>query len=377
MKNKITRALCALLCAAAALSLFSCSVRRVSEDESAALSPSGAGRESVTPKNVPVAATEPQSAELNAGAETDAVQTYALKTDVETDEWIEPEPIEIDGDKIELQYDHVTPAVNRAMITSTERGVLQPHGDFTGCAEALSDLEALLDGFDGEITLIAYAVDGSRSLCYNTDTVYQPQCTYKAAFIYSICQYMDAVDFDDSTVFTLLERNKMEGSGTVQEAPVGTEFSVHDLVTLCMSISDNAAFSLLHDHFGGELRNAYMGMIGANDLITSRLYGNNIRIGDFIILWNEIYNYFLADTYYSHLMKSACTGTIFAYAKPENGLAYSHKSGDGFDKLECHDVELVWDDVPYILAIYTRANSEGGSHPTIENAAKIVHERIY
>ena len=404
MKRTLFAVICALLCVSFVLSLASCA----NKDEGSS-SPSGDGVRSEPGQKLPVSVGvndpyEPGASQTPGADEGDPlgpgdhpVPGTTPDTDEDTGESpaqndgepvdtqppAPPEPdtsdedVPIDYSKAELQYERVTPAVDRSMITSASSDTLETHGDFAGSEETLAELEELLDGFDGDITLIAYSLDGSRSLCYNTGTVYQPQCTYKAAFIFSICQYMDAIGFDDSTEFTLLEHNRMSGSGTVQRAAAGTKFTVHDLVTLCLSISDNAAFSLLHDHFGGGLRNTYMSKIGANSLQTSLLYGNNIAPGEFIILWNEIYNYFLSGTYYSQLMKNACTGTTFAYAKPVNGLSYSHKSGDGFDLKERHDVELVWDSQPYILLIFSRANVADGSSPTIENAAKIVHERLY
>ena len=404
MKKALKEAICALLCVSFVLSIASCA--NIGDEDSdpgaetrsnlpisvgvndpykptgadTSTTPGGTGDTPSDPGSDPTA--DPKSTD-DSGAGNDTRSGDDTRSGNDTPSVIDYDPdtssedVNVDYSKAVLQYTRVTPAVDRSMITSTSHDTLETHGDFSGSEDALSDLENLLDNFDGDITLIAYSLDGSRSLCYNTGTVYQPQCTYKAAFIFSICQYMDAVGFDDSTEFTLLEKNRMAGSGTVQRSPAGTKFTVHDLVTLCLSISDNSAFSLLHDHFGGGLRNEYMSQIGANSLRTSYLYGSNIPCGDFIILWNEIYNYFLSGTYYSKLMKNACTGTTFAYARPVNGLTYSHKSGDGFDLKERHDVELVWDSQPYILAIYSRANVADGSSPTIENAAKIVHERLY
>lgn len=383
MKKKSIAAICVLLCAAASLTLVSCGIRRetaetepyVSSGETSDLrAPETRAVQTVTEK-------EPSVTEAPAGP---AAQTDR-QTEAQTDAPIEPEPvsyppivpIEIDGEMISLQYTRITPAVNRAMITSTQSDKLETHGDFSGCEEALAELETLLQNFDGYVTVIGYSVDGSRSITYNTGNIYQPQCTYKAAFIFSVCQYLDAIGFDDSTTIPLQEHNRMEGSGIVKNYPAGTQVSVRELINLCLSISDNTAYNMLHEYFGGYLRNAFMGMIGANDLITSMLYGNNIATGDFIILWNEIYNYFQSGTYYANVMREACTNTPYAYARPENGLSYSHKSGDGFDSLECHDVELVWDSSPYIFSIYTHAYAPDGSDYLIQSAARIVHEKIF
>ena len=246
-----------------------------------------------------------------------------------------------------------------------------------GMEDDLANLRAMLTGFNGRISVVAYALDGSRSLTFNSDYGYMSQCTIKAGFVYSICLYMDATGFDDNTVITYQPGNYVQGSGSVKNYPFGTPFTVRDLVLRCLNISDNSAYNMLLGYFGNDIRNECMETIGAESLMTQGMWGYDVLPEDYIVLWDEIYNYFATNSHYAQLMKEACTNTPFAYAKPVNGLDYSHKSGDGTDWNDCHDVCLVWDDVPYIVAVFTRAGYAGGSHPAIENVSWIIHEKLF
>ena len=276
-----------------------------------------------------------------------------------------------------VRYPKVTPRPSTAMIHSTAYDELETHGDFEGMESALSSLSSTLEGFDGKISVIAYTLDGSRSLTYNSDYRYGSQCTIKAGFVYSICQYMDANAFDDGTLIGYSKDDLVEGSGTVQNNPVGTQFTVRDLIGRTLRISDNTAYNMLLRYFGNTIRNDYMEIIGAETLKTAGLWGNYVSPEDYIVLWDEIYNYFRTGSHYATLMKESCTNTPFAYCNPVNGLDFSHKSGDGPKLHDCHDVCIVWDDEPYILAIFTHANDAKGSHPTMENVAWIIHEKLF
>ena len=282
-----------------------------------------------------------------------------------------------DRSKMLISYPKSTPRPSQEMIHSSENGLLETHGDFEGMDGALDTLRSMLDGFDGQVSVIAYSLDGSRSLTYNSDYRYCSQCTIKASYVYSICQYMDSVAFDDRTTVYYNPSNLVEGSGTVQNNPFGTGFTVRDLVGRCLRISDNSAYSMLLGYFGNEIRNEYMDLIGAETLKTGGLWGNYVSPEDYVILWDEIYNYFRTGSHYAQLMKESCTNTPFAYCNPVNGLNYSHKSGDGPDWHDCHDVCIAWDDQPYIVAIFTHANAEKGSHPAIENIAWVIHEKLF
>ena len=308
-------------------------------------------------------------AEKEGFAEPDGAERVAVAED---DETFVP-----DRSKLPISYRKTTPRPAESMIHSTESGVLETHGNFDGMEESLASLNGMLTGFYGKISVVAYALDGSRSLTFNSDYDYMSQCTIKASYVYSLCLYMDANAFDENTVIVYNASDFVEGSGSVKNNAYGTGFTVRDLVIRCLSISDNTAYKMLLNHFGNELRNECMKTIGAESLMTVGMWGTNVVPEDYVILWDEIYNYIRTNSHYAQLLKESCTNTPFAYAKPTNGLDYSHKSGDGTDWGDCHDVCLVWDDVPYVVAIFTRAASEGGSHPTIENVAWIIHERLF
>ena len=284
---------------------------------------------------------------------------------------------EPDRSKLPIYYPKTTPRPAPSMIHSTAHGVLETHGDFEGMEDALDRLNGYLTRFSGKISVVAYTLDGSRSLTYNSDYGYMSQCTIKASFIYAICQYMDATAFDDSTIIIYNPSDFVEGSGSVKFNSFGTGFTVRDLVIRTLKISDNTAYNMLLRYFGNDLRNECMRVIGADSLQTYWRWGDNVRPEDYIVLWDEIYNYLRTDSYYAKLMREACTNTPYAYAKPTNGLDYSHKSGDGPEWGDCHDVVLVWDDVPYILAVFTNASYTGGSHPTIENVSWVIHELLF
>ena len=255
--------------------------------------------------------------------------------------------------------------------------VLNVYGELDPNDSRVIQLQNVLQGYNKKISLVVWRKDGSKALSYNTQQTYFSACTVKAGFMLSVCKLIDQGLADENAMMAYEEKYYHRGSGRIRKNPYGAKYSLKTLVNLSLSISDNVAYKMLNAYFGRDEYNAYMDQLGCPSLKSDGMWVYNANVRDYIIIWNEIYDYVLSDAKMAETFKIACTNTDFNYGTeslPE-GIDYSHKSGDNFGASAVYnDAGIVWHDNAYIYAVFT--NSEGTSYDikTVNSVMDIVYD---
>ena len=284
----------------------------------------------------------------------------------------EPEPAAV--------VEYVLPEVDRDKIRSRERNTLHTWGEFTPeQQEDLDKISEILAGYEKPISVIAYPLDGENGFSYNSRSEYFSACTIKAAYILSLCKYLEQENYDPATLLTYKEEHYFEGSGKIRYSEFGTQYSVEYLINQALSISDNVAYRILLDNFGRTIHNDYMDELGCRHLKTNNMWAPYATAEDFIVIWRELYLYFQTDTVYSRLYKRSCTGSASNYlASDMKEWPCSHKSGHNYGSNPCYnDVILVWKDRPYILAVFTASEGDKQDRTVVKGIADIVNYSLY
>lgn len=242
--------------------------------------------------------------------------------------------------------------------------------------EDLSELESLLKGYGRNISLIAYSKDGSRALAYNTSQTYFSACTIKIGYMLNICKQIDEGLADESTLLTYQQQHYHKGSGQIKYSAYGTQYTISKLIHESLNISDNVAYKMLRDHFGFDKYNQMVTELGCTSIQLSNMWASKAKAKDFILVWDAVYDYFESDGKMALHMKNACTNTPFNYGTETLvGVDYSHKSGDSFgSSASYHDAGIVWDENPYIFAVFTNSEGTQTDVSTVDRAMEIVNE---
>lgn len=291
----------------------------------------------------------------NTNTET-KVPTIIINTENKNEEDTPPEPLV---------------SINEIEETGKE---LKLYGDLEG--QDLSELESILKNYGRNISLIAYSKDGSRALAYNTSQTYFSACTIKIGYMLSICKQIDAGLADESTMLTYQQQHYHKGSGQIKYNAYGSQYTISKLIHESLSISDNVAYKMLRDHFGFEKYNQMVTELGCTSIQLSNLWASRAKVKDFILVWDAAYDYFESDGKMALHMKNACTNTPFNYGTETlQGVDYSHKSGDSFGSSAAYnDAGIVWDENPYIFAVFTNSEGTLTDINTVDRAMEIVNE---
>lgn len=244
-------------------------------------------------------------------------------------------------------------------------------------SDKIEELERILDSYSPNISVAAYSLDDSKALIYNGEQEYFSACTIKIPWMLYLCQEIDKGTYNKDTVLTYEERHYHGGSGSIRFGAYGDTYTVEELITLCLSISDNVAYEMLTEYIDREAFDAFTKELGYQsfELNSWSIWSNNSIVRDYLGIWRNVYNYFASETECSKLLKKACTNTSYNYGTltlvDED---YSHKSGDNFG-IHCayNDAGIVWSEKPYVYAVFTKSEGELYDIEIVNNVMTIVH----
>lgn len=254
---------------------------------------------------------------------------------------------------------------------------LNIYGDIDPNDERVKKLENTLQGYNKRISLAVWKKDGTKALSFNTQQTYFSACTIKAGYMLNVCKLIDKGVADENTLMTYQEKYYHRGSGQIRKNPYGSQYSLKTLINLALSISDNVAYKMLTAYFGHTEYNALMDELGCSSIKLSGMWASKAKVDDYIIIWNEIYEYVNSDAKMAQMLKAACTNTPFNYGTETlaSGIDYSHKSGDNFGSSAVYnDAGIVWADDAYIYAVFTNSEGQSNDIKTVNTAMEIVYD---
>lgn len=244
--------------------------------------------------------------------------------------------------------------------------------------EKIEELEELLDSYPKNISLSVYALNGEKALIYNGEQEYFSACTIKIPWMLYLCKGIDEGKYSKDDVLTYQEKHYHGGSGKIRYDAYGSTYTVEELITLCLSISDNVAYEMLVQYVDRNDFYAYIDTLECDSLHVPSwsIWSSNSVVRDYNRIWQVVYEYFATDTTGAKILKNACTNTKFAYGvRTLKGEDYSHKSGDNFGaNCACNDAGIVWAETPYVYAIFTKSEGTEYDDKFINGAMSIIHD---
>lgn len=244
----------------------------------------------------------------------------------------------------------------------------------TSLAEQLANA---LQGYNKNISLACWKTDGSLGIVYNTQQSYFSACTIKAPVMLYCCKLIDAGELNKDEVLTYEKRHYHGGSGKIRFNAYGSTYTVEELITLALSISDNVAYKMLVERIGRDGFNTMLTEYECPSLIVPSwsLWASYAQAQDFVKVWDKINQYFATNTLGAQILKNACTNTRFNYgsqAIPE--YEYSHKSGENYgSNCAYNDAGIIWAETPYVYSVFTKSEGTHEDANTVDEVMRLVN----
>ena len=153
------------------------------------------------------------------------------------------------------------------------------------------------------------------SIGYNVDNIYQTASIIKAAYCLYLYKQVSLgqIDLDEQLMYTYTYFN--DGTGLVKESPVGTLYTVRDLIKYTIVNSDNVAYKMLHARFGVIGYNAMLDELGIKRLhLTAYNPWGLTDLRSMAIIWQEIYHFAKESTWGEEYL-NLLSNNVFNYFK--------------------------------------------------------------
>lgn len=131
-------------------------------------------------------------------------------------------------------------------------------------------LEKLIDSSGARVSVVVLDQEGSPLVSINPHDVYHAASTIKTPILYTAISLWEsnALSLDEKLV--LHEAEKVGGSGILQLMGAGTDYSIKDLLSLMICISDNTATNMLIERLGIDPVNGHLASLGLENTYLAR-----------------------------------------------------------------------------------------------------------
>ncbi|WP_306569037.1 serine hydrolase [Faecalispora jeddahensis] len=241
----------------------------------------------------------------------------------------------------------------------------------------------------GEQAVFIKDLTDGETLCFHEKAVFPSASTIKLVIMACLLDQVKTgrLSLEDPVVLT--EEMRTGGDGILKELSAGHRFSLREILTLMIIVSDNTATNILIELMGMDAVNEMAGRLGLSRTVLGRRMmdsearkqgkDNYTCAGDIAHILELIYEQKCVDVPSSRLMldilrRQQQSGRLQLYLPEEVEIA--HKCGD-LDFLE-HDAGIVLlPKRPYLIVVLTRDNpTNKDGREVIGTVSRMVYEEM-
>ncbi len=182
-------------------------------------------------------------------------------------------------------------------------------GEFEVNEEKLERLNKVLTGYSGKVGLKAVTIDGSKGVSYNSSETFFMASAVKAPYLLYSYMQMDAGNGSPGEEMKYTGNFYHKGTGLIRYMPVGTIFTLEEIMRYTMRKSDNVGYNMCIARWGKEGYNKLMTQYGCQSLVLEDWtpWVHEGRVDDLLIVWEEIYKFMNQGSEGARLMYDSCT----------------------------------------------------------------------
>lgn len=255
-------------------------------------------------------------------------------------------------------------------------------GDVTVEEENLAKLNKVLSNYSKKIGIKAVTVDGTKGLSYNSEDEFFMASAVKAPYLLYAYQQMNAGNGSPGEEMKYTGNYYNLGTGVMRYQPVGTVFTLEEIMYYTMRKSDNVGYNMCIGRWGKEGYNELMGELGCDSFVLEDWtpWVHEGRVDDLLIIWNEIYKFMNNGSESARLLYDSCTyiGQTADYNFMKNVLPdtlVSQKYGwseDGYGNCAI----VYGENQTYIVSVFMDSSGTGEDQLVYRDVIKLVDELL-
>ena len=249
-------------------------------------------------------------------------------------------------------------------------------------------IEKIISQVEGNVCINFYDLNKNNGFSVNGDKKVLSASMIKLLILAELMKKVSENKFSLSDTIMMANFMKTEGDGVLKELNTGHHFTLKELATLMIIVSDNQATNILIDFLGMEninqlgkeldLKETFLGRKMMDAEARKKGYDNYTCADDISLLLKLIYQEKLINKEASQLMLDILLrqqqGERLQRYLPSD-IKIAHKCGD-LDNLE-NDGGIIWlGDRAYILVVLTNGMPNLQCKQTIGKISKFVYDKM-
>lgn len=238
------------------------------------------------------------------------------------------------------------------------------------------ELYATLRRHGADAGFLYYDPQTGGSLEYNADERFSAGSIIKAVYARSIL----GADIDLEAEYEMTEETLNSPYELVKGQPVGTFFSVRELIREALVKSDNTAYKMLYNYIGYDKFNSYAAGLGLRQRMTADNYWFRLTARESAIYFKDIYAFskqHVNGEFMLECMADSEYREMFGSALPDKTVAEKYGYLPQEDFYTLGDCAVISGDTDYILVAYVRNTGENLDTKFFRDVAEItdkIHE---
>ena len=244
-------------------------------------------------------------------------------------------------------------------------------------------LNNYLKSYSNKVQLAYTDINTGFKINYNSNTKLFAASTTKAPLALYIYMLADQGKIDLNKKYKYTKKYYADGTGTIKNNKVNTDYSVRDLTKYSIIYSDNIAFLMLSDIVNKKDVSNYFKSKGTkytfNSSNKSGLYQTfgELSANDGNIYMTELYKYSLNNSKNSNELLNYFKKASLNNIKLATNKDVAHKYG--WTNKYVHDMGLVFDENPYVITITSTLGDKnwGNVFKNIARQINDIHESYW
>lgn len=235
-----------------------------------------------------------------------------------------------------------------------------------------NDIENYFKASDVSVSFSYEDLYTGLNISYNENQNYFSASAIKSPVItYIYMLYLDGkIGFDE--VLTYTSSYYVEGSGSIQYDEFGTQYKISELIRKTVVDSDNVAYQMLASRVYNTGIMDYWRNLGATTFWTNGSVWGQINSHDGVIYMKQLYklindNPSIRDELLGYYYNSVAR----LIQLDDDSIKIAHKSG--WNSASIHDLAVIYDKHPYVLAI-TSLKGYSGYEEFFKEASNLIYD---
>lgn len=243
---------------------------------------------------------------------------------------------------------------------------------------SINELEKMYSNDSRKFSFLYQDLFSGFTISYNADGAIFTASTIKAPamiYIYENAS-LGKIDLNEKLVYT--SNFYHGGSGVIQTKPYNTEYTIEELLQYTIYESDNIAYKMLMHRFGRENIYDFWKNKGAKNIFKHNTIWGYTSTNDALLYMRELYRFSRENEEYGPKLLEHFKKAKWKLVTDKNG-EYNTANKGGWSNATIHDVAIVFDENPYVLAIMTNLGDSNYKQFFSDTSKKVgrLHEEYW